>query len=1037
LSAAKKSASRAPRAARAAAKSASASASAKGKTASPVPVHVISHTHWDRAWYSPFEVFRQRLIEMVDDLLDTLNTVKGFEYFFFDGQIVPLEDYLEVRSGRRGAIEAAARSGRLILGPHYVLPDVHLVSGEALIRNLLIGTRTTAQFARPSLVGYLPDPFGHVSQMPQILNGFGIDSFLFSRGVNPKVYALGQEFIWEAPDGKSQVLAVHQMCGYGNARALGHELSDLNFKPYEAARAIEQASSLFEKMLPRTPSRVLLFNNGIDHMHAQRTLPQAIDDINRAAAGRYRLIHSTFEKYLAAVRKSGAQFKTYRGELRGAIDHGILSGVYSARLYLKQANAWCQTLLERYAEPAWSIAAWEGYPWPGDSFTYAWKTLLKNHPHDDICGCSVDEVHRDMLTRFTHVKQVGSWLHDRALDHLLFQINLPSEEEAGTPLLVFNPLPWNRAAAVRAVINVPADMAAREDQRLELVDSSGAPAAAALARMDEPFTSDWAWGEQKRQNVRVEFLARDLPAGGYEVYFIRPASAKSAGLSGGDAAAQAALNPAPTPAETREPAADASMSAPPTPSSAITPAPGDSALRAFPRGMENELIRLTTLADGSIVITDKASGKLLARTNIFEDAGDRGDEYDFDPVTGEQPLLSDGAGLSWAIVQRNPHHLTARLEQIFYIPESLVLDRSSRAIPRTEIPLRTDVTLYAGSRRVDLRVSFINHAADHRLRIGVEAPGMAKSAWVESKFDVIERSLGAPPRHKLDTQEPKPTAPQNDWAAIETPESSVAIFNKGLPEYEVQAADGYTRYWLTIARCIGWLSRPDMTTRPGPAGPVIATPEAQCIGEQHAELSILPYEGNWEQAGIARAAQEYLTPPAVAGFFHAHRGHRGSKVLAPRHSFYEVGPAPILVSAVKQAEENPKARVMRVWNPGRRAQKATITVDRPLASARLLRLDETPIEKLEIDPKNPARVIFAIGPKQITTLELIAREPKESKVSKAPGAKLPKGRSKAKAKAAPAKSKASAKAAKAPAKTQAVRKIAPKPKPRAQRGRRG
>ena len=92
-------------------------------TPSPTIV-VVSHTHWDREWYQPFEAFRARLVRMMDALLDLLNSDPEFRYFALDGQTVPLDDYLEIRPDRRADIERLVRGdGRLLIGPNYMLPD--------------------------------------------------------------------------------------------------------------------------------------------------------------------------------------------------------------------------------------------------------------------------------------------------------------------------------------------------------------------------------------------------------------------------------------------------------------------------------------------------------------------------------------------------------------------------------------------------------------------------------------------------------------------------------------------------------------------------------------------------------------------------------------------------------------------------------------------------------------------------------------------------------------------------------------------------
>ena len=87
----------------------------------------------------------------------------------------------------------------------------------------------------------------------------------------------------------------------------------------------------------------------------------------------------------------------------------------SARVYLKQANARVQTLLEKRAEPLATFAWMLGAPYPAEELRYAWKTLLQNHPHDSICGCSIDPVHEENMTRFARAEQVAraSWIRRR------------------------------------------------------------------------------------------------------------------------------------------------------------------------------------------------------------------------------------------------------------------------------------------------------------------------------------------------------------------------------------------------------------------------------------------------------------------------------------------------------------------------------------------------------------------------------------------------------------------------------------------------
>ncbi|MCK4481157.1 MAG: glycoside hydrolase, partial [Candidatus Lokiarchaeota archaeon] len=137
---------------------------------------IVPETHWDREWYLPFQEFRARLVIMMDKLLNILKTDSNYRNFTFDGQVIPIEDYLEVRPDKEEEIKEYVKQGRLSIGPMYALPDEFLVSGESIIRNLMIGHQISRRFGRVMKAGYIPDPFGHIAQLPQIIQGFEIPS---------------------------------------------------------------------------------------------------------------------------------------------------------------------------------------------------------------------------------------------------------------------------------------------------------------------------------------------------------------------------------------------------------------------------------------------------------------------------------------------------------------------------------------------------------------------------------------------------------------------------------------------------------------------------------------------------------------------------------------------------------------------------------------------------------------------------------------------------------------------------------------------
>jgi hypothetical protein len=311
--------------------------------APPVPgserwrVHVYSHTHWDREWYRTYERFRMQLVGMVDRLLTVLDTDPRFATFVLDGQTIVLEDYLAIRPEEAPRLRRLIGAGRLEVGPWHVLPDEFLVSGESFVRNLLVGRRVASRFGKPLSVGYLPDPFGHVSQLPAILRGFGIDNVIFARGMTDEFDRLGTEFRWEAADG-TDVMAIVQSSPLTNGYCNGEHLCR-GYGP-DDARPYEDMQVLLPALATTARGDVLLVAAGCDHETVQEQLPEIVERIGELASGaevRITGLASVVDDLRDAEARREAEGRPlgrFRGELRGALHAPILASILSARVWI-------------------------------------------------------------------------------------------------------------------------------------------------------------------------------------------------------------------------------------------------------------------------------------------------------------------------------------------------------------------------------------------------------------------------------------------------------------------------------------------------------------------------------------------------------------------------------------------------------------------------------------------------------------------------------------------------------------------------------
>ncbi len=388
---------------------------------------LVPHTHWDREWYQPFPEFLERLIQMMDRLIEVLDGDERFAHFHLDGQVAMIDDYLDVRPARERDIRRLAGAGRFSVGPWYTQMDEFLVSGESHIRNLERGLTRARDLAGGVQVpvdgpafGYLPDQFGHIGQMPQILANAGVGHAVIWRGVPASVDRTA--FVWSSPDGSS-VLTEYLVWGY----SLGWEFAN----KHDASGIAEALRNCEGWLRPLTARQDrMLVTVGSDHAIPQADLAPLLDEASEMAGVRARF--GSIASFLDSG-ESPSDLPTWRGELRSASRAHLLPNVYSSRIHQKRERGRVEALVERYAEPLAALVP--GVSWPASSLDRIWRLLLWNGAHDSVCGCSVDQVARDVDFRYAEARGLAEAIVSEALGLLAAQVGGP---------VVFNPSPFDR-----------------------------------------------------------------------------------------------------------------------------------------------------------------------------------------------------------------------------------------------------------------------------------------------------------------------------------------------------------------------------------------------------------------------------------------------------------------------------------------------------------------------------------------------------------------------------------------------------------------
>lgn len=389
-------------------------------------IYWFSGTHWDREWHRTFEGFRCRLVDMIDRAVECVENVTGYGSFLLDGQSIILTDYLEARPERAELIGRLLREEKLFAGPFYVLQDEMVEDGELFVRNLQKGIALANEHGGRRFIGYSTDSFGHCAQLPQLLKLAGVDSMVFSRAFVGKQ----QDYVWTAPDG-SEVLFIWLPLGNGGG---SHQdlLDGGRHFPEDRKEALAAFERYLERLKPYVQHEAVLIADAADHISADAAAVRLMEDFNakHPAGPHFQMISPP-----DAIRQmaQGVRPGRVRGEIRMSgptVDGWLLPGTYSTRMPLKHGMS---VLTRRLLglEKLLTLLPWSTTT--QSACERAWDQLLRNIPHDSICGCHIDEVYVENVARLNNARSIIDYLYEKALRGF----SPVAERTASTPVARF------------------------------------------------------------------------------------------------------------------------------------------------------------------------------------------------------------------------------------------------------------------------------------------------------------------------------------------------------------------------------------------------------------------------------------------------------------------------------------------------------------------------------------------------------------------------------------------------------------------------
>lgn len=741
---------------------------------------VIHHTHWDREWYRSFEDFRYRLLQATKHVVAMLDEGR-LPAFLFDGQTIVLDDVAQVApEALTQRLTALIAAGNIEVGPWYVMPDEFLVGGESILRNLRIGIAHARRHGADPKVLYLPDTFGHASQMPQIARGLGLRYAVVARGVNQ----VRANLWWRAPDG-SQVFthALPTWEGYFNPLFTQDDYVAATQRYYETAGAAAVAGE------------AVLLPAGADHTVPPQDWPTRRAALRRVVPLRETTLATAMQELersaaAAAQRDDVPQAPMLAGELRDNGRSYVLAGIASARVDIKHANQAAEELLQAVLEPLTLFC--KPHTWAPEHIDHLWRLLITNHPHDSIGGCSIDQVHRENLTRYDAVTS-------GAQRHIQDMLRHATGEVVGrinAQLHLWNLLPWpSLDRVVVAEVSLPAQ---HDTGSIAITDANGVQQPFDLLSREatDGFYSEMEQAPGWVDTVRYRVALRQSFVGvGCRVLRVTPtvgsAPATSATIPDQHAATEIA----------------------------------------------NDILRVRADRHGVIHVAEHGGRTVSIRLQWQRD---HGDSYNSDPDA------------VWTAAERSePSEELDRGRVHGRWIQSTVVSLTGPDGTRVDMKLE----LRAGEPFVRIESMIDNRSTDTRLSAYIDT-NVSDTAPLQSVADTAYDLVTRTHRRDHDRSrvaEPQRELPPNEHPSLSLiAAGSVFVLHRGTHGYDIEP-DGQLR--VTLLRSVGVLSRGALRVRGGGAGPHIATPDAQLLGRTSVQWAVgLPTQEEVAEGGCDATA---------------------------------------------------------------------------------------------------------------------------------------------------------------------------------------
>ena len=475
---------------------------------------LTGNSHIDAAWLWP----ESETIDVVKRTFTTaLQLMNEYPNYTFTQSAAQYSEWMADKYPKlNDQIRDRIKQGRWeIVGGMWVEPDLNLPDGESLVRQLLLGQRYfQKEYGVTTRIGWNPDSFGYNWQLPQIYKRSGLDYFVTQKmhwnDTNQLPFRL---FWWQSPDG-SKVLTYFPT-----------DYTHSNVSPARIAADFAESA----QRNPGTTEMMDLYGLGDHGGGPTRSILDEAEHYIAAGTpgspGTEQLAvptmrYGTAQHFLSSIEAEVApgspvwnydrigkgwqtpptppagqvSVPTWNDELYFEFHRGVFTTQANHKHNMRSSEV--ATLdAEKLASLAWL----SGAAYPNDIFTDNWRKITFNQFHDLAAGSGIAVIYRDAQKDYDKVFSTDKIISEDALSGLAARID--TRVKGATPILLFNPLAWQRSETVQLTVQLPEHAGG-----IRILDDKSKPVISQVLHQDAATNT-----------FTVLVRAEDLPSLGYKL----------------------------------------------------------------------------------------------------------------------------------------------------------------------------------------------------------------------------------------------------------------------------------------------------------------------------------------------------------------------------------------------------------------------------------------------------------------------------------------------------------------------------------------